>query len=337
MADEKDRVGQVAKLVSRAAVKDGGEKIERKEDWGVIQLSELMPGGPPPEGTILHATPAATTTPTATATTTTTTTTTPTATPTATTPATAASPGTRPTLSPPRRRSFEGWIGFGGAIAGVIAGATVTAVVLMHAMRGAAPTPIPAPTAIALPTATATATTTPAPTPTPTPTATPTPSASASPSALPSAAPLPVRGGPAPRPAPPASGSAGPSGSAAPASSTLWDLMWQSAGKKPPGGAATAEAPAERPADLPFKPSTGAVQGALGAVLPAAKKCLDPDDPVSHATVTFQSDGTVQSVSVSGGGAGGPAEACIRAAMMRAHVPPFSKPVFSASTSIQAD
>ncbi|HTQ47034.1 MAG TPA: hypothetical protein VMI75_29970 [Polyangiaceae bacterium] len=95
------------------------------------------------------------------------------------------------------------------------------------------------------------------------------------------------------------------------------------------------EAPAAAPTSVVLKPSQGAIQGALGAALPAARGCLGPDDPISRASVTFQSDGTVQSVTVTGGAAGKPAEACIRSALMRAKVPPFAMPTFTAPATIR--
>jgi hypothetical protein len=79
----------------------------------------------------------------------------------------------------------------------------------------------------------------------------------------------------------------------------------------------------------------GAISGALGAVLPAARAGRGPDDPVSRATVTFGSDGSVKSVSVTGGAQGKPAEACIRAALMKAHVAPFASPTFTAPATIR--
>ena len=51
--------------------------------------------------------------------------------------------------------------------------------------------------------------------------------------------------------------------------------------------------------------------------------------------VTFKSDGTVQSVSVSGGAAGKPAEACIRSALSKARIPPFAQPTFTAPTTVR--
>jgi hypothetical protein len=79
------------------------------------------------------------------------------------------------------------------------------------------------------------------------------------------------------------------------------------------------------PANAPQKPSQGQVAGAIGSVLPEARACLGPDDPVGTATVVFQSDGTVQSVSVSSKvGAD-----CIKSALSKAKVPPFHEPTFS--------
>ncbi|HEY1695936.1 MAG TPA: hypothetical protein VGG39_27400 [Polyangiaceae bacterium] len=132
-----------------------------------------------------------------------------------------------------------------------------------------------------------------------------------------------------PPPAPAASGSA----------QGLLGLMQQAAGvtsgpaAAPTATADTPEAPA--PGSVPLKPSQGAISGALGAALPGARGCLGPDDPISHATVTFRSDGSVQNVGVSGGAAGKPAEACIRSALSKARVAPFAQPTFTASTTVR--
>src|SRR5439155_2555451 len=67
--------------------------------------------------------------------------------------------------------------------------------------------------------------------------------------------------------------------------------------------------------NVPQKPSQGQVQGAVNAVLPGARTCLGPDDPVSKASVVFQSDGTVQSVAVTGSASGKPAAQCIKNAL----------------------
>lgn len=86
---------------------------------------------------------------------------------------------------------------------------------------------------------------------------------------------------------------------------------------------------------VPQKPSQGAITGALGAVLGQARSCVAEDDPISRANVTFASAGNVQSVSVSGGAAGKPAEACIKAALSKAHVAPFAEATYSAPVTIR--
>jgi len=99
--------------------------------------------------------------------------------------------------------------------------------------------------------------------------------------------------------------------------------------------AAGASGPQFAPGSVPTKPSQGAVTGALGAVLPAARACLGPDDPISRAVVVFGSNGSVQSVSVSGGAAGKPAEGCIKGALSRAKVAPFAEPTYTAPITIR--
>jgi hypothetical protein len=131
-----------------------------------------------------------------------------------------------------------------------------------------------------------------------------------------------------------------PTATAAPSSSaSLQDLMQQAAGVTPSTTTPAATAPdstgGSSPGSVPIKPSQGAVAGALGAAMPAARACLGPDDPISRATVTFQSDGSVQSVSISGWAAGKPAEGCIRSALMKARVQPFAVPTFSAPATIR--
>jgi hypothetical protein len=96
-----------------------------------------------------------------------------------------------------------------------------------------------------------------------------------------------------------------------------------------------AEPAAPAAANLPVKPAIGAVQGAVGTVLPATRYCLGPDDPISHATITFKSDGSVETVGVAGAAAGQPAEACIRSRLMTARVPPFSNPTFTWTITVR--
>jgi hypothetical protein len=86
---------------------------------------------------------------------------------------------------------------------------------------------------------------------------------------------------------------------------------------------------------VPQKPSQGAVTGAIGAVLPGARACLGPDDPVSRASITFTSAGAVQNVSVTGGAAGKPAEGCIKAALGKAKVAPFAEATYTANITVR--
>jgi hypothetical protein len=85
------------------------------------------------------------------------------------------------------------------------------------------------------------------------------------------------------------------------------------------------------------KPSLGALRSALAAVTPAARACLGPDDPISRATVKFKGSGEVASVTVTGGAAGRPAEACIRQALMGAKLQPFADESFEAPVTIRAN
>jgi len=101
--------------------------------------------------------------------------------------------------------------------------------------------------------------------------------------------------------------------------------------------------PALHPADsssggaLPTKPSTGAVQAALGAVMSGARHCVAGDTGPSSAVVVFGSDGHVQSVAVGGSAAGKPAAACIQAQLSRARVQPFAAASFSINATVRPD
>jgi hypothetical protein len=109
------------------------------------------------------------------------------------------------------------------------------------------------------------------------------------------------------------------------------------------GGAAptAAEAPAApsgpqfAPGSVPEKPSQGAVTSALSQALPQARSCLNPDDPVSKANVTFGSTGGVTAVVVTGSAAGKPAEGCIKSALLKATVPPFAQATYSANVTVR--
>ncbi|HTA94207.1 MAG TPA: hypothetical protein VK745_31725 [Polyangiaceae bacterium] len=100
--------------------------------------------------------------------------------------------------------------------------------------------------------------------------------------------------------------------------------------------------PALRPADstggaIPVKPSTGAVQAALGAVMSGARHCVAGDEEASSAVVVFASDGHVQSVSVHGPAAGKPSATCIEGQLSRARVQPFAAQSFSVNATVRPD
>jgi hypothetical protein len=100
--------------------------------------------------------------------------------------------------------------------------------------------------------------------------------------------------------------------------------------------------PALRPADsmggaIPVKPSTGAVQAALGAVISGARRCVAGDEAASSAVVVFASDGRVESVTVHGPAAGKPSGACIQGQLSRARVQPFAATSFSINATVRPD
>jgi hypothetical protein len=83
------------------------------------------------------------------------------------------------------------------------------------------------------------------------------------------------------------------------------------------------------------RPSQAQVQMAVGPLMRNARACLLPDDGESRALVTFQSDGSVKSVVISGFAAGKPQEACIKSAMARAKVDPFTDPTYGLPVTIR--
>jgi hypothetical protein len=100
--------------------------------------------------------------------------------------------------------------------------------------------------------------------------------------------------------------------------------------------------PTLKPADsntgaLPTKPSTGAVQAALGSVMSGARHCVAGDDGPSSAVVVFGSDGRVQGVSVSGPAAGKASAACIQAQLGKARVQPFAAATFSVNATVRPE
>jgi hypothetical protein len=99
--------------------------------------------------------------------------------------------------------------------------------------------------------------------------------------------------------------------------------------------------PGMKPADkgpntdtLPTQPSHGAVQAAVNAVMPGARRCVAGGKPVK-ATITFRgATGKVLSVSVARG-TDKSAAACVRSALNGAKLSPFAKPTFSSSTTVR--
>lgn len=100
------------------------------------------------------------------------------------------------------------------------------------------------------------------------------------------------------------------------------------------------DAPAEAALDVPraggaarqLRPSPGAVVGAIGAVLPAARACLGADDPVRAGEITFRSDGAVARVRLAGAR---PTDACVTAALSRARVEPFVEETFTTRVTVR--
>jgi hypothetical protein len=96
-----------------------------------------------------------------------------------------------------------------------------------------------------------------------------------------------------------------------------------------------------RPAELSSaggmteRPSAGAAQAAVGAVLGAARACVAGHPQPSSAQIVFSSDGQVQSVSVGGPAAGTPAAACIESALKKARVQPFAASSFSLGVTVR--
>ena len=99
------------------------------------------------------------------------------------------------------------------------------------------------------------------------------------------------------------------------------------------------QAPTEKPAETPsgpnasqVRPSPGAVVGALGSVLPAARACLGPDEPARSGLIVFKSDGTVARVDIKGTK---PEDECVRSALSKAKVAPFVEESFSTRVTVR--
>ncbi len=103
------------------------------------------------------------------------------------------------------------------------------------------------------------------------------------------------------------------------------------------GSQPTDQGPKFAPGTVPQHPSQGQVAGAIGSVMPAARACVPGGAPVSRATITFQSDGSVKNVSVTGYAVGKSAEACIKGALSKAKVDPFAEATYPMTVSVRAE
>ena len=86
---------------------------------------------------------------------------------------------------------------------------------------------------------------------------------------------------------------------------------------------------------LPERPSQGAVQSAIGAVLGAAKGCVAGADEATRATVTFGSIGAVNNVSVTGWASANGKSSCVVAALKGAKVGAFTDDHYSFPVTIK--
>jgi len=92
---------------------------------------------------------------------------------------------------------------------------------------------------------------------------------------------------------------------------------------------------ADSHSSLPDHPSSGAVQAAVGTVMGAARACVAGQSAASRATVSFGSDGKVQSVAVAGPAQGTNAEPCLRNALSGARVQPFARAAYSVNLTVR--
>ena len=82
-----------------------------------------------------------------------------------------------------------------------------------------------------------------------------------------------------------------------------------------------------------IRPAAGQVVGAIGAVLPAARACLGPDDSIRSGSMVFASDGSVKQVSLSGGAK--PTDDCIKSALSKAKLQPFADDSFITHVTVR--
>lgn len=81
-----------------------------------------------------------------------------------------------------------------------------------------------------------------------------------------------------------------------------------------------------------LRPPPGQVVGAINAVLPGARACLGPDDPVRNGSIVFANDGAVTRVDLSGSKAN---DECIKTALSKARVQPFSDESFTTRITVR--
>jgi len=105
------------------------------------------------------------------------------------------------------------------------------------------------------------------------------------------------------------------------------DAVGPRASSDAPAASASAEVNARQ-----LRPSPGAVVGAIQAVLPKARACLGPDDPVRSATLVFRSDGSVARVDLAGAR---PSDDCVKAALAGARTAPFLDETFVTRATVR--
>jgi hypothetical protein len=116
--------------------------------------------------------------------------------------------------------------------------------------------------------------------------------------------------------------------SASPPATDLGVAMRAAVGEA--GEAPKAEVAAGAPRQL--RPSAGALTSAIRSVMPEARACLAGDPRVRAGRVIFGSDGAVASVELMGSS---PVDDCVRAALAKARIDPFSEAPFAMSVAVR--
>lgn len=112
----------------------------------------------------------------------------------------------------------------------------------------------------------------------------------------------------------------------------LGDAMRNAVGDHERAGESATHEPSG-PGAAQVRPSPGAVVGALGSVLPGARACLGPDDPIRNGLVVFRSDGTVARVDLQG--AKRTTDDCVKTALSNAKVSPFLDETFATRVTVR--